>query len=305
MRRPPVAPVAASTTWATRATTAHVWAGAVPRRALLGHPAGLLRDRPRRASEDRALRSGRAGAAAGRDRGRHRRARGAGRCRFAARRGIARSGTTRTTAIVSVLLILFCGAQAPELVGRDQRYRCCRSTSREPWRRTDYALAKLGGLVLALFLVDIAAADRALRRPGARRAATCARASATRSAPCRASSSRARSSPACSAACRDVIAAYTPRRAYATAAIIAVFIVSPIIVALVDNLATSDAGPIHHLPERARYPRRDQCRDLRVVLGQPGRRVARSARLDLRPGRGRRHRRKHRADDPSIPPDPA
>ena len=45
-----------------------------------------------------------------------------------------------------------------------------------------------------------------------------------------------------SARCPAVIAAWTPRRAYATAAIIAVFIVPPIIVALIAELAVGDAA---------------------------------------------------------------
>ncbi len=42
------------------------------------------------------------------------------------------------------------------------------------------------------------------------------------------------------AAVSAAIAAWTPRRAYATAAIIAVFIIPPIIVALIANLAVGD-----------------------------------------------------------------
>ena len=141
--------------------------------------------------------------------------------------------------IASVLIILFCAAQAPELFGRDQRYAVLPLYFSRTLARSDYAVAKLGGLVLALFLVDIAphvvlfagrvfvAVDPvtgildeidAVPRfvfQGALVAGLLGGLS-------------------------GLIAAYTPRRAYATAAIIAVFIVSPIIVALVDNLASSD-----------------------------------------------------------------
>ena len=141
--------------------------------------------------------------------------------------------------IASVLIILFCAAQAPELFGRDQRYSVLPLYFSRTLSRSDYAVAKLGGLVLALFLVDIApqvvlfggrvfvaedpvtgildeiqAVPRFLIQ-GALVAGLLGGLS-------------------------GLIAAYTPRRAYATAAIIAVFIVSPIIVALVDNLASSD-----------------------------------------------------------------
>jgi ABC-2 type transport system permease protein len=141
--------------------------------------------------------------------------------------------------IASVLIILFCAAQAPELFGRDQRYSVLPLYFSRTLARSDYAMAKLGGLVLALFLVDIApqvvlfggrvfvAADpltgildeiSAVPRfvlQGALVAGLLG-------------------------GLAGLIAAYTPRRAYATAAIIALFIVSPIIVALVDGLASSD-----------------------------------------------------------------
>jgi ABC-2 type transport system permease protein len=141
--------------------------------------------------------------------------------------------------LASVLIILFCGAQAPELFGRDQRYSVLPLYFSRTLARSDYALAKVGGLVLALFLVDIApqvvlfagrvfvavdpitgildeigAVPRFVLQ-GALVAGLLGGLS-------------------------GLIAAYTPRRAYATAAIIALFIVSPIIVALVDNLASSD-----------------------------------------------------------------
>src|SRR4051812_18697328 len=58
--------------------------------------------------------------------------------------------------IASVLIILFCAAQAPELFGRDQRYSVLPLYFSRTLSRSDYAVAKLGGLVLALFLVDIA-----------------------------------------------------------------------------------------------------------------------------------------------------
>jgi ABC-2 type transport system permease protein len=141
--------------------------------------------------------------------------------------------------IVSVLLILFCGAQAPELFGRDQRYSVLPLYFSRILARTDYAIAKLGGLVLALFLVDIA--PQVVLFAGRVFVA---------SDPITGISDEIGAVPRFLAqgvltagllgGVSGLIAAYTPRRAYATAAIIAVFIVSPIIIALVDNLATSD-----------------------------------------------------------------
>ena len=66
-----------------------------------------------------------------------------------------------------------------------------------------------------------------------------------------------------------VIAAWTPRRAYATAAIIAVFIIPPIIVGILAELAVGDLARILVLAQPGRHPRRHERRDLRRVLAEP------------------------------------
>ncbi len=58
--------------------------------------------------------------------------------------------------LVGILIMLFCAAQAPELFGRDQRYGTLPLYFSRVLTRTDYAVAKVGGLVTALFLVDVA-----------------------------------------------------------------------------------------------------------------------------------------------------
>ena len=55
------------------------------------------------------------------------------------------------------LLMLFCAAQAPELFGRDQRYGVLPLYFSRALTGTDYALARIGGLMLALLLVDLLA----------------------------------------------------------------------------------------------------------------------------------------------------
>src|SRR4029077_9384545 len=57
--------------------------------------------------------------------------------------------------LVSVLVMLFCAAQAPELFGRDQRYGVLPLYFSRVLTRTDYALAKVGGLMAAVFLVEV------------------------------------------------------------------------------------------------------------------------------------------------------
>src|SRR5918993_4876425 len=57
--------------------------------------------------------------------------------------------------LTSALVMLFCAAQAPELFGRDQRYGVLPLYFSRVLTRTDYALAKLGGLIAALLMVEL------------------------------------------------------------------------------------------------------------------------------------------------------
>ena len=72
--------------------------------------------------------------------------------------------------IVGILIMLFCAAQAPELFGRDQRYGVLPLYFSRVLTRTDYALAKVGGLIAALLAVELSPyiilfVGRVLRRP--------------------------------------------------------------------------------------------------------------------------------------------
>jgi ABC-2 type transport system permease protein len=145
--------------------------------------------------------------------------------------------------LTSSLVVLFCAAQAPELFGRDQRHGVLPLYFSRVLTRVDYALARAGGLFLAIFVISVvpqvilslgailAAADplTGLRDDLAdipRYLAVAALASALLGG------------------VSTVIAAWTPRRAYATAAIIAVFIIPPIVVALMAELAVGDAARV-------------------------------------------------------------
>jgi ABC-2 type transport system permease protein len=126
---------------------------------------------------------------------------------------------------VTVPLALFVAAQAPELVSGDQRHRVLSLYFSHALRRADYALAKLGAMVLATFVLgfapmlvlfigkvlvasDVAAAlgDQLENLPQVLLAPL------IYALPI--------------AALALAIAAWTPRRAYATGAIIAVFMVT-------------------------------------------------------------------------------
>lgn len=56
---------------------------------------------------------------------------------------------------IQLLFALFAAAQAPELVGGDQRHRVLSLYFSHAIRRSDYALAKLGALVAALFVMAL------------------------------------------------------------------------------------------------------------------------------------------------------
>ncbi len=145
--------------------------------------------------------------------------------------------------IVGLLIMLFCAAQAPELFGRDQRYGVLPLYFSRVLTRTDYALAKLGGLIVALLVVELSpyiilfvgrvlvAADPvtglakeigAVPRFLAQGLLVAGLLGGLASA----------------------VAAWTPRRAYATATIIAIFIIPPIVVVLVGNLTSQDLARV-------------------------------------------------------------
>jgi len=141
--------------------------------------------------------------------------------------------------IVGVLIMLFCAAQAPELFGRDQRHGVLPLYFSRVLTRTDYALAKVFGLMLALFGVAIAPyiilfVGRVFVAPD----------------PATGIADEIEAVPrfvlqavlvaGVFGGLAALIAAWTPRRAYATASIIAVFIIPPIIVTIIANQTSQD-----------------------------------------------------------------
>jgi ABC-2 type transport system permease protein len=133
--------------------------------------------------------------------------------------------------LVAILIMLFCAAQAPELYGRDQRYQVLPLYFSRALTRSDYALAKLAGLFVVLFGVTVAPyavlwLGRVLVAPD----------------PITGLQDELQAVPkfvlqsalvaGLLGGLASLISAWTPRRAYAIAAIIAVFIIPPIIVAI-------------------------------------------------------------------------
>jgi ABC-2 type transport system permease protein len=145
--------------------------------------------------------------------------------------------------IVGILIMLFCAAQAPELFGRDQRYGVLPLYFSRVLTRVDYALAKVGGLLVALLMVEwspyiILFLGRVLVAPD----------------PLTGLANEIGAVPrfllqgllaaGLLGGLASLVAAWTPRRAYATAITIALFIIPPIIVALMGSLTTQDLATI-------------------------------------------------------------
>jgi ABC-2 type transport system permease protein len=139
--------------------------------------------------------------------------------------------------------MLFCAAQAPELFGRDQRYNVLPLYFSRVLTRVDYAFARTGGLFLAVFVISIV--PQVILSVGAVLAAAdpvTGLGDDLPDVPRYLAVSLVAS--ALLTAVSAVIAAWTPRRAYATAAIIALFIIPPIIVAILAELAVGDLARV-------------------------------------------------------------
>jgi ABC-2 type transport system permease protein len=136
--------------------------------------------------------------------------------------------------LVAVLIMLFCAAQAPELFGRDQRYGVLPLYFSRALTRSDYALAKVAGLLAVLFAVDVAPyvvlfIGRVLVAPDPVTGLQDEIDALPRFA------FQAALVAGLLGGLASLIAAWTPRRAYAIATIIAVFIIPPIIVAILGS----------------------------------------------------------------------
>jgi ABC-2 type transport system permease protein len=145
--------------------------------------------------------------------------------------------------LTSTLVMLFCAAQAPELFGRDQRHGVLPLYFSRVLTRVDYTLARSGGLFLAIFVISIV--PQLILTVGAILAAPDPVTGLRDDLP---DIPRyllvAVLASALLGGVATVIAAWTPRRAYATAAIIAVFIIPPIVVALMAELAVGDLARV-------------------------------------------------------------
>ena len=130
-------------------------------------------------------------------------------------------------------------AQAPELVGRDQRHHVLSLYFSRALERLDYALAKLGALVTALLVLSLLpqATIFAGKILGGKDMAA-AFGDNIALVPAIVLSSLA--AAIVMAALALAVAAFTPRRAYATAAIFALFYITLTVVAIASVAAKGD-----------------------------------------------------------------
>ena len=146
-------------------------------------------------------------------------------------------------AIVATLVALFCAAQAPETLGRDQRHRLLSVYFARALRRVDYALARLAGIVAAILVFvllpqlviffglvlsaeDVAAefGKEAAFLPGIL--------------------GQALVLSGLLGGISAVVSAYTPRRVYATTAIIVLIAVTPIVSAVLIELGATSLATL-------------------------------------------------------------
>ena len=142
---------------------------------------------------------------------------------------------------ISALIVLFCAAQAPELFGRDQRHGVLSLYFARALRRSDYTLARIGGFVVALLIVELLPQfvlflGRVLLSPDI--------VAATRddlpSIP--PILGQGLLSAGLLGGLAMAISAFTPRRAYATAGIIALFTIPGIVASVITELGSSEIG---------------------------------------------------------------
>ena len=145
--------------------------------------------------------------------------------------------------ITSTLVMLFCAAQAPELFGRDLRYGVLPLYFSRVLTRTDYGLARTGGLFIAILIVTLL--PQLILSVGAVLAAT---------DPVTGLQDELPEIPrylgvtllgsAVFAGVSSVVASYTPRRAYSVATIIGAFIIPPIVVGVIAALSVPDVARV-------------------------------------------------------------
>ncbi|MER3418493.1 MAG: hypothetical protein C4343_05215 [Chloroflexota bacterium] len=144
---------------------------------------------------------------------------------------------------VSGIVFLFAAAQAPELLGRDQRYGVLSLYFARALRREDYVAARLAAFMLSLLALIVV--PQALLFVGRALAAPDIVVAASRDLPeLPPVLAQAFATAGVLGGLALAIAAFTPRRAYATAAIIAVVTAMPVVAQIGGRAARSVGGEV-------------------------------------------------------------
>ena len=204
--------------------------------------------------------------------------------------------------LISTFVILFCAAQGPELLGRDQRYGVLPLYFSRALARVDYSVAKVAGMVasllilivlpyIVLFIGRVFVADSPIDGISAELPSVL---------PLIVQSLL---TAGLLGSLAMVISAHTPRRAYATVGIIAALVIPSIVVAILHEEAFGSVGDILVLLSPT-----DVLDGLNAALfdttgRQPRGRRYRSARVRLPRGGDRGHPALHCPDHPPLPAD--
>jgi ABC-2 type transport system permease protein len=138
--------------------------------------------------------------------------------------------------LISTFVILFCAAQGPELLGRDQRYSVLPLYFSRALARIDYALAKIGGMIASLLVLIVL--PYAVLFVGRVFVADSLVDGLTEELPnLPPLIAQALLTASLLGSLAMVISAHTPRRAYATVGIIAALIIPTIVVAILHEQA--------------------------------------------------------------------
>jgi ABC-2 type transport system permease protein len=142
---------------------------------------------------------------------------------------------------IRIFVILFCAAQAPDLFSRDQRHSLLSLYFSRALRRADYALARISGFVTAVFLLQLL--PQVILFLGRVLLSTDIVQGVSDDLPDMAAVvAQAALTAGLLGGLSMAIAAFTRRRAYAVAAIIAVFVIPPIVAGIVAELGSDVIG---------------------------------------------------------------
>jgi ABC-2 type transport system permease protein len=142
---------------------------------------------------------------------------------------------------ISVIVLLFCAAQAPELFSRDQRHSVLALYFSRALRRSDYALARLAGFALAL-LVLLLLPQLILFIGRVLLSTDIVTAFGIDVVKVPAIVGQAAITAGLLGGLAMAVSAFTPRRAYATAGIIALFVVPGLVAGIVIQQGSSSIG---------------------------------------------------------------